>query len=151
MNVTKRIDFFWGKQKSVKKTISWKYNFFSMVSILYSHWQQGFSKNFLIKESYHKSIFRNISFNYSHHFFVPHWSFITNISAVFIERRVFCDKKVLRKRNFLFYLRNSLLPIITLSKRFFIKTLTKKKQFFPNYVFYLYSYVAPMMNHTKPI
>ena len=67
-------------------------------------------------------------------FFVPHWSFITNFSNVFLKRKVFCEKKVLQKRNFLFYLRISVLPLITLSKQFFKKILIKKNFFFRNYV-----------------
>ena len=117
MNDAKRINFVWGKQKSVKKRISPKYNFFSMVGPLYSHWQQCPLKNFLIKESFHRNCFRNTSFNYSDHFCAPLILYYKLFKS-FLERKVFCEKKVLQKRNFLFYLRNSVLPLITMSKFF---------------------------------
>ena len=136
---TKRINFVWGKQKSVKKTISPKYNFFPMVGPLYSHWQQCPSKKLYRQRIFPLSLFSKYKFNnYSHHFFVPHWSFITNFSKVFSEGKVFCEKNVLQKRNFLSYLRNIVLPLIALSKKFFKKNTYQKKTIFSKLCFFIF-------------
>ena len=127
MNDTKRIHFVWGKQKSVKKIVSPKYNFSWWWVLCTPTDNNVLRKNFLIKESFHRICFRNTSFNYSHHFLCPIDPLLQTFQTFFLKRKVFCEKKVLQKRNFLFYLRNSVLPLITmLFKTFFWKNTSLK-------------------------
>ena len=102
---------------------------------LYSHWQQCPLKNFLIKEPFHRKCFRNTSFDYSHHFFVPHWSFITNFSKVFFKEKCLLWKENSAKKKFSFLSSELCTPTHNIVKIFFYKKTTKQKQFFPNYVF----------------
>ena len=116
-----------------KKMFSPKYK----KSFLWSFLRIPTDENVLQKKFSSKKLsiifFRNIKFNYSHHSFVPHSSFITNVPKLFLERIIFCAMSVLRKRNFLFYLPNSVLPLKTMSKKTYRNTYQKKffqKMFF---------------------
>ena len=151
MNDTKRINFVWGKQKSVKKLISPKYNFFSMVSPVYSHWQQCFLEKLSHQRFFPLKLFSKYKFQLLSSFFCAPLIFYYKLFKSSLERIVFCEEKNLQKRIFLFYLRNSVLPLITLSKYLLWKHLPKKNIFFRVVFFYLSSYVAPLTNHTKPI
>ena len=101
MNDANRINFVWGKQKSVKKIISPKFNFFSMVGPLYSHWQQCPLRNFLIKESFHRICFRNTSFYYSDHFLCPIDPLLQTFQK-FFQREMFSVKRKVCKKELFF-------------------------------------------------
>ena len=110
-------NFFWGKQKSVRKMISSKYNFSFLSLVLCT-----LTDNFVVQKNFHEKICKknfswNIIFNYFYLSSVPRWYFLPNLSKIWSFWKWFSVKKRKEVLNmiFVFRLRSSVPPLITVS------------------------------------
>ena len=122
----------------------WKNNF-SEVKSFFQWWvlctpthNNVLQKKILIKESFHRKFFRSTSFNYYHHFFVPHWSFITNFSKVF-QREMFSVKRKFCKKESFFLSSEHCTPTHKIVKIFFYKNTYQTKTLFSKICFFIFN------------